>query len=94
MATGGVEFTDDEDEIDNKGGFNFKSAAMYLEKPKTDKRKDGRILAVVDKTNYWKATEANRPDTAKARRLGELHKQCRATYKKHQEEQANAYGDD
>lgn len=69
MATGIVDFTDDEDEIDNKGGFNFKSAAMYLEKPKVEKRKDGRILAVVDKTNYYKAIEANRPDTPKARRL-------------------------
>lgn len=94
LAANVVEFTDDEDEVDKDGNFNFRSAAMYLEKPKVKKKKDGRILAVVDKSNYYKAIESNRPDTQKAKRLKQKRGQCQILLKKHIEEQQDNYGDD
>lgn len=51
-----IDFTDEEEE-EEMGGITFKSAAGYLDKPKVEKRRDGRILAQVDKTKYYKAIE-------------------------------------
>jgi hypothetical protein len=71
-----IDFSDDEEDLNTSKGMNFKSAGMYMAnmKPKPERTKDGRILAVVDKSKYYKAIEAYQPDTEKYQGLMKIIK--------------------